>query len=284
MMLHLWKGETANWPSLFVNWAKPKPEPKPAALNADVARQLSPSQLNTWFDCQAKWMYRYLCELPETAGSHLALGRAVHAALAENFRQKIETKIDLPTVGVEAIFKTVFDEELAKATLNPDDNIEDLRDTGRAAVSMYMDDVAGTIEPSAVEMHVQGTISGVPVHGYVDLMDVNGRIIDVKTAKKKPCGIRSDYRLQVATYKRIAKAANGVVKLDTLVKTKTLQVVEQTFKVSPSDEKAIDTLYPLAQEGMRSGLYMPNRNSMLCSRKYCSYWQRCEADFGGCVE
>lgn len=28
-----------------------------------------------------------------------ALGRAVHSAIAENFRQKIETKEDLPTAG-----------------------------------------------------------------------------------------------------------------------------------------------------------------------------------------
>lgn len=43
-------------------------------------------------------------------------------------------------------------------------------------------------------------------------------------------------------------------------------------------------LYPLAQEGMRSGLYTPNRGSMLCLRKYCAYWERCEADFGSYVE
>ena len=31
-------------------------------------------------------MYRYLYEVPEMVGSDLALGRAVHAALAENFK------------------------------------------------------------------------------------------------------------------------------------------------------------------------------------------------------
>ena len=159
----------------------------------------------------------------------------------------------------------------------------DLRDTGRAAIATYLDQVAPTIDPAGIELHVSGEIAGVPVHGYVDLIDTNGRIIDFKTAKKKPAGIRPDYRLQVATYKQLAPGANGVVKLDTLVKSKTVQVVEQTFVITTADQRSTQVLYPLAQEGMRIGLYMPNRNSMLCSRKYCSYANRCEADFGGCV-
>ena len=27
----------------------------------------------------------------------------------------------------------------------------------------------------------------------------------------------------------------------------------------------------------------PNRQSMLCSQKHCSFWQQCEAEFGGRV-
>ena len=260
------------------------PEDSPALLlNQDVASQLSPSQLSTWLDCQAKWMYRYLLDLPDLVSANLALGRAVHAALGENFAQKIETRIDLPTLGVEALFIDALARELDQAQLAPEDDVADLRDTGRAAISTYMDQVASTIEPAAVELHVAGPIAGVAVQGYVDLLDMDGRIIDLKTAKKKPSGIRPDYRLQVATYKQLAPGASGTVKLDTLVKSKTVQVVEQTFTITPADERSTQVLYPLAQEGMRSGLYMPNRGSLLCSRKYCPYWERCEADFGGYV-
>jgi hypothetical protein len=251
--------------------------------DASIASLLSPSQLNCWLDCQAKWYYRHVLNLPDVQGANLTLGRAVHAALAENFRQKIETKLDLPDTGVVALFVDAFESELPETTLSAEDNVDDLLDTGRAAIGMYMADVAPTIDPAAVELHVTGAIAGVAVQGYIDLMDVEGRIIDVKTAKKKPAGIRSDYRLQVATYSQLAPGANGIVKLDTLVKTKTLQLVEQTFAVTEADVRSTQTLYPLAQEGMRSGLYMPNRGSMLCSRKYCPFFERCEIDFGGQV-
>ena len=253
------------------------------AADTAIASMLSPSHLNCWLDCHAKWYYKHVLNLPDVQGANLTLGRAVHSALGENFAQKIETKQDLDSLGVEALFIDAFESELLNATLTAEDSVDDLIDTGRAAISTYMAEVAPTIDPAAVELHVMGTIAGAAVQGYIDLMDVHGRIIDIKTAKKKPSGIRPDYRLQVATYKATRAAANGIVKLDTLVKSKTVQLVEQTFAITEADVKATATLYPLAQEGMRSGLYMPNRNSMLCSRKYCPYADRCEADFGGAV-
>jgi hypothetical protein len=35
--------------------------------------------------------------------------------------------------------------------------------------------------------------------GYVDVLDVHGDVGDVKTASKKPSGVRADYQVQVAT-------------------------------------------------------------------------------------
>ena len=50
----------------------------------------------------------------------------------------------------------------------------------------------------------------------------------------------------------------------------------------PTEQTA--KMYPLVQEAMRSGLYVPNRASFLCSRKYCPHWQRCEDEYGGKVD
>jgi hypothetical protein len=35
---------------------------------------------------------------------------------------------------------------------------------------------------------------------------------------------------------------------------------------------------------MKSGLYLPNRDSYTCSRVYCSHWERCESEYGGQVK
>ena len=47
-----------------------------------------------------------------------------------------------------------------------------------------------------------------------------------------------------------------------------------------TDGRHSTELYQIAQEGMRSGLYLPNRASFLCSRKYRSFWSRYAEEYG----
>ena len=47
--------------------------------------------------------------------------------------------------------------------------------------------------------------------------------------------------------------------------------------------RRVQKLYPAVQQAIRAGLFLPNRSSNLCSRKYCSFWRRCEREFGGKV-
>jgi hypothetical protein len=144
-----------------------------------------------------------------------------------------------------------------------------------------MDEAAPPIEPAAVEMRVEGTIGGIRVQGWIDLMDVDGRIIDLKTAARKPSGIESDYKFQIATYTQLTPGASGEARLNTLVKTKTPALVTQNFSVTKQDLLATEKLYPLAQQSMRSEHMMPNRLSLTCSRRNCSYWRNCEREWGG---
>ncbi len=260
--------------------------PDAAAASSDVAYSLSPSQVNCYLhDCQVKWYYRYVLRLPESSDANRALGRAFHAAIGQNFKQKIETREDLPVEGVLAIFRDALRCELENVDGDLDRAARDELDaTGAALIAVYMDQGAPSIEPAAVERKVAGEIGGVPVRGYIDLLDVHGNIIDFKSAAKKPSGVRPDYRLQLATYAMLEPEASGRARLDTVTKTKTVQLHQQTIDVIDCDRKMAERLYPLAQESMRAGIYTPNRGSYLCSRKYCSFWQRCSDEYGGEVE
>jgi len=66
-----------------------------------LGERLSPSQVNTFLSCPAKWYFRYALGLAEPPTGTLALGTAFHSVLAANFRQKIETKQDLPAQELE---------------------------------------------------------------------------------------------------------------------------------------------------------------------------------------
>ena len=68
---------------------------------------------------------------------------------------------------------------------------------------------APLIQPAAVEMHVEGRIGGIRVQGWIDLIDVDGQIIDIKTAARRPSGVDVDHRFQIATYTQLAPGASG---------------------------------------------------------------------------
>src|SRR5438046_7780402 len=75
------------------------------AVPGDV---LSPSQVSTIMDCSYRWHAKKVLRIPEVPTANQILGRAVHAALATNFDQKCESKEDLSTSGVLAVFRDAW--------------------------------------------------------------------------------------------------------------------------------------------------------------------------------
>jgi hypothetical protein len=201
--------------------------------------------------------------------------------MAANFRQKIETKHDLTTETLQDLFSEAFAIAAEEAEFRDDEDPVALIDTGRALVAKYVADAAASIEPKAVELPIQGAIAGVRVQGIVDLLDTEGRIIDCKTAARRPVGITADYGLQLTTYSMITPGAMGTCRLDTVTKTKDVQLVQQSCMVGAEERRYAETIYPMVQEGMRDGIYTPRRGSPLCSRRYCGYWRECEREYGG---
>jgi CRISPR/Cas system-associated exonuclease Cas4 (RecB family) len=262
-------------PAVRVDW------PLVGATTTAPGDVLSPSQVNSLMDCAYRWHAKHVLKVPEPPTSQQILGRAVHAALAANFEQKCGTKVDLPVPGVLAVYREAW-AVLSHATeFRDDEDSDELGKTGEALVAKYMEEAAPGIEPAAVEMRVEGLISGVKVAGYIDLLDVDGRIIEIKTAKARPNSIGSMHRFQVATYCYLTDRARGTGRIDTLVKTKSPQLIQQTFSIAEKDLRAVQTIYPQAQDVMRGAVQLPNRQSMLCSRRHCAYWRHCEQKWGG---
>jgi len=85
--------------------------------------------------------------------------------------------------------------------------------------------------------------------------------MDIRTAQAAPARVDPMQRFEWTTCSRLAEGSSGVVRSDILVTGSTPQLITQTWKVSAADVQWTDALYPLAQEAMRRGYYMPNRNS-----------------------
>jgi hypothetical protein len=92
----------------------------------------------------------------------------------------VPTKEDLDMDGLRAMFIHALVEQLDTIALAKGE-APDLKENGEAMVRGYMDQAAPAVEPAAVEEHVEGLIGEVPVHGYIEVRAVDGRIIDIKT-------------------------------------------------------------------------------------------------------
>jgi hypothetical protein len=251
---------------------------------SDLGDVLSPSQCRTFLDCSARWWYRYGEGLPDPGGASLVRGRVTHNIAEFYFRSKMEgSAIDGDDLA--GAFDWAWESAIVDASFQPDDDLDALKKQTLALSAKYIDEAAREIEPAAVESPVSGEIGGVKVRGIIDLIDVNGRIIDLKTASRKPSGVASDYAFQVATYAQLAAPyVSGEVRVDTLVATKTPQLVTMGYRVSDADRRLTETIYPRVQAAMKAGRILPNRGSNLCSRKHCNFVDACIAEFGGRVK
>ena len=271
--------------SLVEQHPEPAPQPEEAPIaDTSLGEILSPSQVTKFIACPASWAFRYVLGLEEAIDSNRALGLAIHKAAERYYRAKIEGRqLDLDQVN------QAFVEEWKAIAAGPvmwgSDTPDALAAEGRGYVVKYMAEAAPTIEPAKAEVKIAGEIAGVKVRGIIDLLDVAGRVIDLKSSSKKPTDdARPTHTLQLATYRKLCPEASGAARIDTIVRTKTPQIVRQDYEVSEADLKMCDVLYPRLQAAMRSGIYWPNRSAFFCSRRKCSHWMACEAEYGGRVK
>lgn len=261
--------------------------PEPTSEAADqLAALLSPTQASTFVECGAQWYFKYLVGLPDPPTSALALGIAVHDALGESMRQKMDTGQDLPAAEVSDYCASAWTAQLdeAEVQFKAGEDPAELERLGRALVETYMAEAAPAIQPAAVELPVHGRIGDVAVRGTVDLVDVDGVVIDHKTAARKPSTIlKGDHLLQLTTYTLLAPGARGQARIDTLTKTKTVALVQQSTEITPGDVKFAKGLYEAVQTSINDGVFIPRRSSWRCSREQCPFWRECEDQYGGRV-
>jgi RecB family exonuclease len=252
-------------------------------ITTGVADILSPSQVSTFRDCEARWAYKYLIGLPDQSSPALALGTAVDTAIKATWHHKLDTGIDLPVDELVEIFAAKWLEESAEVEFTPKQDKTEMAAQGATMIDIYMREAEPAIHPRDVDLEVRGKIAGVQVRGFVDLIDISGRVIELKTAGRTPSNISPNHAFQLATYAQLAPDVSPQMRVDTLVKLKKPKLVQIEHEITLPDYHYLRSSYPLVQEKMREGLFDCNRNSWLCRRGSCSYWQRCEAEYGGIV-
>src|SRR5713101_6755282 len=194
---------------------------------------LSPHHVRPFSDCEVRWFYEHLLGLPDPPTANLALDKASRAALMINFRHKLDSKKDIEIEGVVGLFRSEWKKQLASAIFCDDEVPETIGSIGERLVREYMERVAPQIWPAALHQPLHGVIGAVRIRTELDLIDVEGTIIDIRTSQSA----RMDqmHRFQLATCARLAPGASGVVRSDILVARNTPQHFERTWEVTAAE-------------------------------------------------
>jgi CRISPR/Cas system-associated exonuclease Cas4 (RecB family) len=254
------------------------------------------SRLNAFSFCPKKYEYRYVLDTPAPGKPELAFGVALHAALEHNFRQKQDTRQDLPVDTVTSFFRKELEEHLASV---PDDTLRGATDThylrsmGEHFLEQFLRERSPQLMPAprGVECFFQLPLSnGYNIVGQFDLLDTDWVLHDFKTSKK-PYDSRTADRTQLVLYAwacerlfgRYPKAlcfdvfvkgdgADGKVEIQEPVMVPVPSVTEMA-QVARSLERQLETIQTIATNGIFPRAFAPLR----CH--WCEYQTPCVQDW-----
>jgi len=133
-------------PSLVRNLpAPPLPE-----KNATLGGLLSPSQVNMFIGCSAKWWFRYGAGLPDPKGGALVRGSVVHKLAEYWFQQRLAGNTLEPDALAEP-FEAIWDQQVEGAQFTADEPCDQVKRMAATLASMYIEEAAPEINVVTLE-------------------------------------------------------------------------------------------------------------------------------------
>jgi CRISPR/Cas system-associated exonuclease Cas4 (RecB family) len=243
---------------------------------------LSPSQASTFLGCSAKYRFKYVLDLPDPAAGGAVRGRAVHKAIEYYMRAKING-LTLDGEAITDEWDEIWDGACEGAEFAAKEDVEALKAAARSSPANTCAKRRLWFSRSLSKFRCAARFQVSKSAESSIILDAEGRIIDIKTASRKPSKISGDHAFQLATYATLlADSVSGNTRIDSLIATKDPQLIQIEHTPGASGRKLVERMYPLVAEGIANGLFIPNRASTLCG--YCPYARECETEYGGAID
>lgn len=249
---------------------------------------ISYTQINMFNRCPVQWFYRYCKGMKIPPAGAMLLGRAVDTGLSHNFSQKIETHKDLPKKEVVEVYADSFDQATSEEWQQDEDKGE-LKAAGVGCIGVYYQTYVPEIQPVASQPKYTSTIKlddedTIELVNYPDVITVDDKIIDMKTAKTAKKTIAENYRWELAL-QHLSVTNNTEISptslcLDYMVRLKR-ECKAYRLSMQPDEKLNNFVLKYIAMmlQSIQKDVIIPNRTHYMCSEKYCGYWGVCHEDF-----
>ncbi len=251
----------------------------------------SASQLESYCRCPEAYRRRYLDKDIIPPGIAMLKGTGLHGGAERNFRQKIETREDLPVSEIVEAAVAKFEGELTKGVTLTDDEesagpqktIGSAKDDLVAIAQLHAEKQAPEYQPIMVEKLVRIELASSPCDllGIIDLADERGIVVDLKTAGRRKSQGDADDSVQLtiyaSAYHAVMSRPPAEVRLDSLIKTKTKadrQVLSSHR--GEADFIALANRINAVNKGIDAGSFPPaTPGAWWCGPRFCGYWQTC---------
>jgi hypothetical protein len=251
---------------------------------------VSATQLEMLAKCPEQYRRRYIERDVIPPGFAIVVGSALHTGAETNFKQKLETRRDLPKSQIVEAAVAGFEAQLAGGIALTDEEASrglkivtgEAKDNLVEIAEVHADWQAPEYQPVMVEQTVRIELPGKhDLLGVIDLVDERKIVTDFKTAKKKKSQDDADSSIQLSVYHAAYQALTGEepaeVRLDTIVKQKTKterQVVSS--ERTPDDMQALANRINVASQVIQLGVFAPaTPGAWWCGPKWCGYWSTC---------
>lgn len=252
---------------------------------------LSASQLETFWRCGEQYRRRYIERERIPPGIVLLVGSGVHIGAETNFKQKIDSHVDLPiddiidaaVNGFETrIRKDSFELTTEESSIGARKVIAQAKDQVAAMAEILAIEVVADYQPTEVEVT---TLIEMPEcsHDLVTVTDVRddrSRVVDFKTSGRKKNLQEVHASIQLTAYAAAYRADHGTdpaaVMLDTLLKNKRVDRQVLTSQRDVTDYVVLAERIDATLQAINAGIYTPTSPlNWQCSERWCGYARTC---------
>jgi len=257
---------------------------------------LSPSKISSLEMCQRSFWYDYILKVPKPASGTFLFGRVIHGVIERSLKQVILGG-SLPswqdaTDWVDPLFEEFSAEDekserFAGWEWNEGDSLEKARAEAVPLAKLTLEQVLPKIKPVYVEHKISTDVDDggerIKIYGVIDVLEEDALVTDWKTANGKVSDFGRKHDTQVDFYGKWTAqyAKRDVVQFRKifLVRGKHPSVDSEKYEIGPRERERFDEIARTAWRVIKSGGFMPNRNTWKCSKKFCGFWNLCP--FGG---
>lgn len=238
------------------------------------------SSIAMFLKCPRQYMFRYEMGMVMPPKAALTLGRAVDIGVTTNFKQKIETKTDVPIEAVLDSYSDSFEKESLN-TIWEDEKPGDVKDLGVKMLKHYHEVAAPKIQPISVQEGFRIETEEYALGGTLDLTDENKIIRDTKTSKMSYQEDAVSDSLQATMYDfayetKHGEKANGFA-YDVITKTKVPKYQEIKGVVTLGQrERMFESISIMHKQIYRGEYQYAPEGAWWCSKGWCGYWDQCK--------